>query len=308
MQIQSKFVKNTPLFRSVDLAYDSEEYVFAYHQSMSDEAKAMVDYLYPYLAHIYDTKVLKKAFDSTYIKEMTSFKYNLITDQVEDTIAEVAYANMMEDKITGSQDFMEFDLSAMSLEEDCTRPQASILGKMYSGQDSISTQHHAGRSRTPHTSTDDILEITPDELKELQQAMLLHTQTKNKQSERKNVLHIANLDTNTILQQIRKRNSDKAQDKHAHTSNDSISMGSSTNEEEEDAYHDTEEQIADDVDSSMESITNSHNGDEPLNDEETQADYDATDDNEATHHEQISQSQAVSEEPPTSLEEGGFGL
>ena len=36
MEIQLKYVKDTPLFRSVDLAYNSEEYVFAYHQSMAD--------------------------------------------------------------------------------------------------------------------------------------------------------------------------------------------------------------------------------------------------------------------------------
>ena len=43
----------------------------------------MVDYLYPYLLHIYDKKVLKKAFDSTHIKEMNSFKYNIVIDEVE---------------------------------------------------------------------------------------------------------------------------------------------------------------------------------------------------------------------------------
>ena len=58
MAIQSKYVKDMPLFRSVDLAYNSDEYVFAYHQSMADEAKAMVDYLYPYLVHIYDKKYI----------------------------------------------------------------------------------------------------------------------------------------------------------------------------------------------------------------------------------------------------------
>jgi hypothetical protein len=107
-----------PLFRSVDMAYNSEEYVFAYHQSMADEAKAMVDYLYPYLAHIYEKKNLKKAFDAEYIKEMNSFQYNIITDEVEDIIAESSYDIMKDDKITGTQTFMEFDLSAMSLEEE----------------------------------------------------------------------------------------------------------------------------------------------------------------------------------------------
>ena len=78
MDIQSKHVKQTPLFRSVDLAYDLEEFVFAYHHSMADEAKEMVDYLYPYLLlHLYDKKSLKKAFDSTHIKEMKSFHITL---------------------------------------------------------------------------------------------------------------------------------------------------------------------------------------------------------------------------------------
>ena len=47
--------------------------------------------------------------------------------------------------------------------------------------------------------------------------MLLHTQTKNKLSERKNVLHIANMDTNTMLKQIRAR---KAEQKNHGKNND----------------------------------------------------------------------------------------
>jgi hypothetical protein len=71
-------------------------------------------------------------------------------DKVEDTIAETLYAMMKNDKLTGTQEFMEFDLSAMALDkEENERPQASILGKMYSSQDSISTQHHAGKSQVP---------------------------------------------------------------------------------------------------------------------------------------------------------------
>ena len=321
MAIQSKYVTNTPLFRSVDLAYDSEEYVFAYHQSMTDEAKAMVDYLYPYLVHIYEKKALKKAFDSVYIKEMTSFKYNLITDQVEDTIAESSYAMMKDDKISGTQGFMEFDLSAMSLEEESNRPQASILGKMYSGQDSISTQHHTGRTRAPQTTTEEILEITPDELKELQHAMLLHTQTKNKTSERKNILHIANLDTNTILKQIRSRNKGKAsRNKNQNTNQEEddesqkddgkidLTKDDDEEEEEEEDYHEAEEQIHESEDEEMEgiSISNDEGSDRKYDLSEDEEDYEEGSD--ATNHEQISQSEAIGNEPPTPPREGGRGL
>jgi hypothetical protein len=320
MTIQSKYVPNTPLFRSVDLAYDSEEYVFAYHQSMADEAKAMVDYLYPYLEHLYDKKALKKAFDSVYIKEMTSFKYNLITDQVEDTIAESSYDMMKNDKITGNQNFMEFDLSALSLEEESTRPQASILGKMYSGQDSISTQHHAGRIRAPQNTTEDILEITPDELKELQHAMLLHTQTKNKTSERKNVLHIANLDTNTILKQIRMKNKEKGN--QTVRGNDAfeeidtegnkggkvdLTSNDEDDDEQEENYHEAEEQLDDD-DDEMGMMTDSNeeesdNQSDLSDDDEAYEDYDT-----AKNHEKTSQFNVRGDEPPTPSREGGSGL
>ena len=319
MAIQSKYVKKTPLFRSVDLAYDSEEYVFSYHQSMADEAKAMVDYLYPYLVHIYDKKALKKAFDSVYIKEMNSFKYNIITDEVEDIIAEMSYAMMTNDNITGAQGFMEFDLSAMSIEDEKERPQASILGKMYSGQDSISTQHHAGRTRTPQTTTEEILEITPDELRELQQAMLLHTQTKNKTSERKNTLHIANLDTSTMLKQIRDRKKNKQNSSQNQQDKDDDDGSSQQNDDQSDItnegdeaeeYHDTSgEQGLDKEDEEMEyeaaeSEGDSERGDPSISDE-SQTSMEYTE--EATNHEQISQSEEVGDEPPTPSREGGRG-
>jgi hypothetical protein len=316
MAIQSKYVKDTPLFRSVDLSYNSEEYVFAYHQSMADEAKAMVDYLYPYLVHIYDKKALKKGFDSIYIQEMSSFQYNMITDEVEDIIAESSYAMMKDDKITGAQSFMEFDLSAMSLEEEGTRPQASILGKMYSGQDSISTQHHAGRSRIPQATSEEILEITPDELKELQQAMLLHTQTKNKLSERKKVLHIANMDTNTMLKQIRARkeeqnNLGQNQDKEEYTDN-----SQSSEEEQDDSMQDDndDEQYQDCEEKQTEAV-----GDEKMEEEISDDDMESSrggtsidedihsSNGEATDHTRISQSDMISDEPPTPMREGGRG-
>ena len=317
MAIQSKHVKNTPLFRSVDLAYDSEEYVFAYHQSMADEAKAMVDYLYPYLAHLYEKKNLKKAFDPIHIKEMKSFQYNVISDEVEDTIAENTYAMMKNDKLTGTQDFMEFDLSAMSLDkEESDRPQASILGKMYSSRDSISTQHHAGKSRTPQaTSDNEILEITQDELKELQHAMLLHTQSKGKTSERKNTLHIANLDTNSMLQQIRARNARKAaQDNTDNNNEDDISQldteGQEDNTEniEEDNYQDADEHLT-----HMNSEQNNmdyeeeETSDEEDNDSGTGYEDLDSEDEQATSSDQIGQSLAVGNEPPTPPREGGSG-
>lgn len=313
MDIQSKYVKNTPLFRSVDMAYNSEEYVFAYHQSMADEAKAMVDYLYPYLLHLYEGKALKKAFDAVHIKEMTSFKYNIVTDEVEDTIAEYSYAMMKEDQITGAQKFMEFDLSAMSLEDNSDRPQASILGKMYSGQDSISTQHHAGKSRAPQASTEEILEVTPDELKELQQAMLLHTQTKNKTSERKSTLHIANLDTNTMLKQIRARRAkeivevqDTEEDDEAMSqsqSNDSDE--SEADEEEDDDYQDSKETNEDNEMEEEESSDNTDfNNEEKSTDDETHIQQEA---NAAIDHDTNSQSNVEGDEPPPPTGEGGKG-
>jgi hypothetical protein len=321
MAIQSKYVKETPLFRSVDLSYNSEEYVFAYHQSMADEAKAMVDYLYPYLLHIYDKKALKKGFDSVYIQEMSSFQYNMITDEVEDIIAESSYAMMKDDKITGAQNFMEFDLSAMSLEEDTNRPQASILGKMYSGQDSISTQHHAGRSRIPQATSEEILELTPDELQELQQAMLLHTQTKNKLSERKSVLHIANMDTNTMLKQIRARKEAKNKLSNNQDNDEHTDKSQSSDEEQEDSGQDNnvqddndDEQYQDCEDKQVESF-----GDEEMAEDSSDDDIDSSrggnsieedsqsSKEEATDHIQISQSAMIGEEPPTPMREGGRG-
>ena len=324
MAIQSKHVKATPLFRSVDLAYDSEEYVFAYHQSMSDEAKAMVDYLYPYLLHLYEKKALKKAFDSIHIQEMTSFKYNIISDEVEDTVAESTYAMMKDDKLTGNQEFVEFDLSAMSIDKEGTeRPQASILGKMYSGNDSISTQHYAGRSRAPQpNSREEIIEITQDELKELQQAMLLHTQSKGKLSERKNILHISNMDMNTMLQQIRARKKEGEKDTMEIDSEDEISKldvdDQDTNmkddedeehyeeaEEESNSQGETDEDEEEHEEGELEDAT-SHSWHE----NEDSSDNDEHYDNNgmlATDSEQISQSQAVGNEPPTPEREGGRG-
>ena len=314
MEIKSKYVKDTPLFRSVDLAYNSEEYVFAYHQSMADEAKAMVDYLHPYLLHLYDAKALKKAFDAVYIKEMNSFKYNLITDEVEDTIAESSYAMMKDDQITGTQKFMEFDLSAMSLEDDSDRPQASILGKMYSGQDSISTQHFAGKSRAPQSTSENILEVTQDELQELQQAMLLHTQTKNKLSARKNTLHIANMDTNTMLQQIRARRALEAK-KTGNNDNSSNSSQSSDEDEdtdkgeEEEDYQDTmeiqEQEKEDEIMNGGEETSEENDSDRGESTDDENNTLKNTDD--ATYHEQISQSAEASNEPPTPPREGGRG-
>jgi hypothetical protein len=316
MAIKSKYVKDTPLFRSVDMSYNSEDYVFAYHQTMADEAKAMVDYLYPYLAHIYEKKNLKKAFDSEYIKEMNSFQYNVITDEVEDIIAESSYAMMKDDKIIGTQTFMEFDLSAMSLEEETTRPQASILGKMYSGQDSVSTQHHGGRRRTPQAKSDEILEVTADELKELQQAMIIHTQSKHKQSERKDKLHIANMDTNTMLAQIRAKNKNRqihnnsSDDQDEENSIQSITeVDDDTMEEADDTeYVDAEEneakvesQIEDDA---LNEEKNESSKDDYFSDDDN---YNLFDDDRVTHHDQISQSTAIDEEPPTPVREGGRG-
>jgi hypothetical protein len=230
MDIHSRTVKKTPLFRSVDISYNSEDFVFAYHQSMASEAKAMVDYLYPYLVHFYTAISLKRAFDATHIKEMTAFKYNISSDRVEDTIAEEAYAIMEKDNITGAIEFADFDLSAMSLEEDETsaRPAASILGKIYGDSDSISTQQH-GRHNTTEVNTSDVLEVTEDELMELQRRTLLHTQSKHKTSARKSVLHIHNVDTKTMLSQIRKdkdakdthNNIDLTNDSEASNGNDS---------------------------------------------------------------------------------------
>jgi hypothetical protein len=310
MAIQSKYVKNTPLFRSVDLAYNSEEYNFAFHQSMADEAKAMVAYLYPYLLHLYDSTALKKAFDAVHIQEMKSFKYNIITDEVEDIIAESTYAIMKEDKLTGTQNFMEFDLSAMSIEDDNERPQASILGKMYSGQDSISTQHHMGPTRTPQRTSEDVLEVTPDELQELQQAMILHTQTKHKFSERKKTVHIANLDTNAMIQQIRNRKT-KGNINNQDSSSDDSSQSSDENQDpdsnplDDDNYHDTEEQWKD-------------NNEEDMNDESSNDEYDISEpippnleqqhqQQQAQDQPQISQSMDVGSEPPTPPREGGKG-
>ena len=325
MAIQLKHVKATPLFRSVDLAYNSEEYVFAYHQSMADEAKAMVDYLYPYLLHLYDKKVLKKAFDPMHVKEMSSFKYDIVSDEVQDTIAESNYAMMKGDKLTGTQDFMEFDLSAMSLDKDeSERPQASILGKMYSGQDSISTQHHAGRTRTPQPTTEeDIIEITQEELKELQHAMLLHTQTKGKLSERKNTLHISNMDTNTMLQQIRARKKEETQNTNdGIDSEDESSQIESIeqevemedeedNEQEEDGsqnenmeYHETEYSEEEDTD---EYDRNNGSAGNDMNDQTNDEEYHDSNGMLATDDEQIGQSTDVGNEPPTPQREGGRG-
>lgn len=242
MAIKSKSTTNTPLFSSVDISYNSEEYVFAYHQSLAGEAKAMVDYLYPYLVHFYTPNSLKRGFDSIHIKEMVSFKYNISKDRVEDTIAEDSYSIIEDDNITGAIKFAAFDLSAMSLEDDDTgeRPAASILGKMFGDSDSISTQNH-GRAAKPQTHHDaDILEVTEDELMELQRRTLLHTQTKDKISARKDKLHIQNLDTKTMLAQIRRDhqqqlNTDKSLSDNS--TNDDSSEGTNDEDKEDPAAH-----------------------------------------------------------------------
>ena len=269
---------------------------------------------------------------------MSSFKYNIVSDEVEDTIAESTYDMMKNDKLTGAQDFMEFDLSAMSLDkEESERPQASILGKMYSGQDSISTQHHVGRSRAPQTtSDDDIIEITQEELKELQHAMLLHTQTKGKISERKNVLHIANMDTNTMLQQIRARKLAKTQNTVDIDSEEDESQESETEGQDEDMEeyevdehdHTLEEYEEEDHDQESEEDDNQQSmtmekemdheeeeypeEDETMNENNTYTSGLKDDDDDsngmlATNRDQIGQSIAVGNEPPTPSREGGRG-
>ena len=322
MDIKSKKVKDTPLFRSVDLSYNSDDYVLAYHQSMAEEARAMVDYLYPYLLHIYPKQALKKAFDSTHIKEMSSFKYNIVSDEVEDTVAEELYAAMKNDNITGEINFAQFDLTAMEVDtqKDDERPQASILGKMYSGADSISTQQHAGKSRALQRTDEDIIEITADELQELQRAMIIHTQIKDKTSKRKNTLHIANFDTNTILKQIRATRAEKAaRDKTDNTTlNDSqledsdednshmeeddsdleeddevLDMGNHSNVMEEDEnYHDTEEQLTDDEEGNSQQMDSKDDTSSQGESDSTDNDLDANN-HQATYSAQNDQSTTV---------------
>ena len=309
MDIKSKKVKDTPLFRSVDISYNSDDYVLAYHQSMADEAKAMIDYLYPYLLHLYPKQALKKAFDSTHIKEMSSFKYNLVSDEVEDTVAEAMYAAMEKDNITGEIEFAQFDLSSMEIDDQHSneeRPQASILGKMYSGTDSVSTQHYAGKSRAPQRTDEDIIEITPDELQELQRAMIIHTQIKDKTSERKNTLHIANFDTSTVLNQIRASKAAKLANKRAaevsqpmENDEDSSQSEDEDNDEEmelqdgmqvdDETYHDTE-----DISTAMDEHEN-QSMEEDIKDSDDSDDSDSSNSDQprATHREQIDQSQTV---------------
>jgi hypothetical protein len=275
MNIKSKTTKDTPLFNSVDIAYNSEEYVFAFHQSLAGEAKAMVDYLYPYLEHFYTPKSLKRAFDSMHIKEMTSFKYNISKDRVEDTVAEDAYSIIEEDNITGAIKFAAFDLSAMSIEDDDNgeRPAASILGKMYGDSDSISTQNHGRVSKTTIPQNADILEVTEEELMEIQRRTLLHTQSKDKQSARKDTLHIQNLDTKTMLAQIRRDNLHLHKSNTSTNDNSSHHEESSTNNSEEIAsstgtYNSDSEEEGDD-DNSNSNAQNRYNDDEEPMDEDT---------------------------------------
>lgn len=298
MDIKSKKVANTPLFRSVDMSYNSDDYILAYHQSMSEEARAMIDYLYPYLLHIFPKQALKKAFDSTHIKEMSSFKYNIISDEVEDIVAEASYAAMEQDNITGEIGFAQFDLTSMEIDDQQAneeRPQASILGKMYSGTDSVSTQQYAGKSRAPQRTDEEIIEITADELQELQRAMIIHTQIKHKKSARKDSLHIANFDTSTILRQIRAAKAAKAT---TDTTNTSLSIESDQDksetdddcedndvdmenhdiilDEDEDDYHESAEQIIDletDNQSMDEDSEDSKDSDSNCTNEETQTNF-----------------------------------
>ena len=209
MEIKSREVKDTLLFTSVDMSYNSEEFLFAYHNSMADEARAMVDYLYPYLLHLYPQRLLKKAFDPTHIKEMTSFQYNQSTDCVEDVVAEAAYRNMDTDTMAGNIEFAAFDLSEMELtgknEDDSLRPAASVLQKVYAETDSLSTQKHGTGRRNNNTETSDMLEVTETELNELQREIILQSQTKHRTSARKGTIHIPNLDTKTTLANIRRK-------------------------------------------------------------------------------------------------------
>lgn len=275
MDIDSKIVKNTPLFRSVDISYNSEDFVFAYHQSMAGEAKAMVDYLYPYLVHFYTKNSLKRAFDSTHIKEMTAFKYNISKDRVEDTIAEEAYSIMEKDNITGAIQFAAFDLSAMSLEDEDTgeRPAASILGKIYGDTDSISTQQHGRHKKTNIDPTTDVLAVTEEELMELQRRTLLHTQSKDKQSARKSILHIHNVDTKTMLSQIRKDREEAEKNRRKEQTTDveeSEEADSSEEEEfEEDDMEDRNEDEDNDDDSDTEVTNEEEENDDDRNMEET---------------------------------------
>jgi uncharacterized membrane protein YccC len=183
---------------------------------------------------------------------------------------------------------------------------------MYSGQDSISTQHHAGKTRIPRATTEEILEITPDELRELQQAMLLHTQGKNKQSKRKSVLHIANMDTNTMLQQIRARKKSQEEDDtnaDAYATKAQPEQGEGEDSiiegDDEENYQDAEEHGDTDSDESMEEGTSEHE-DRTIHSNEDADSYDPFDD-QVIDHEQISQSVKMDNEPPTPMREGGRG-
>ena len=326
MAIQSKAVKNTPLFRSVDISYNSEDFVFAYHQSMAGEAKAMVDYLYPYLAHYFNVQSLKRAFDATHIKEMTAFKYNISKDRVEDTIAEEAYSIMENDNITGAIKFAAFDLSAMSIEDEETgdRPAASILGKMYGDTDSISTQHHGRHNKSTINTNAEVLEVTEEELMELQRRTLLHTQTKDKQSARKSTLHIHNVDTRTMLMQIRKEKTSTGKlPSHDDSTNmelDRIDKNETDNDQEESdeeedegkEEHSEEESVEDEDDNSTDDDEELRDSDQmeevPLDEESTNINDHENLSKSAPNQAWISQSSLDSNfKPPTSSDEGDKG-
>ena len=193
---------------------------------------------------------------------------------------------------------------------------------MYSGHDSISTQNHAGKSRTPQATQDNkILEITHNELRELQHTMLLHTQSKGKISERKSTIHIANLDTNSILKQIRARKTQETSksqndnDMEDEISNLEIDEQEDNEEEMEDEenYFDPEENTVyeetedNNMDYDEESTTEEQDNDSVRNEQESMENDNniISEGKLATNCDQIGQSSAIDNEPPTPPREGG---
>jgi hypothetical protein len=309
MAIESREIKNTPLFRSVDISYNSEEYVFAYHKTMSEEAKAMVDYLYPYLAHLYTEKSLKKGFDATHIKEMESFKYNLSKDRVEDTFAEQSYLAMEDDKLIGDVEFAEFDLSAMSLEDNTpNRPAASILGKMYGESDSISTQYNGRKKTTTQigTNNEEMIECTETELGELQKEAIRITQVKDKLSARKKTLHIPNLNMADLLQQLR---TNRTSGHSSHHNDEIINIDDKDSSDEDEDDHSNGNDVNDEgyntagEDSSDSDSDNSEEYEEVNNDITMELDESDHTNNQPLNQEEMSQSPLDGKKlPPTTVE------
>jgi hypothetical protein len=319
MAIESRESKTTPLFRSVDISYNSEEYVFAFHKSMTEESKAMVDYLYPYLAHKYTTKSLKKGFDACHIKEMESFKYNLSKDRVEDTYAELSYIAMEDDKLIGDVAFAEFDLSAMSIDDDTKeRPAASILGKMYGGNDSISTQQHRTRNRQETTTIDNnnMLECTEEELGALQKEAIKLTQMKDKTSARKTKVHIPNTTMGEMLLRLR---NNRAQEQ-GQPSNDIIDIDdddsevsseedSSDDDNDEDGYNTAagESSVEEDNEYGEYQDSPSTNITMDIDEDDTPQHAEEDKQEQPSNHSKISQSQMVGTTLPTTAVEGSDG-